>query len=107
MISSCANPACHKPFHYLRSGRLYRFDSRASTAADGDVVNAVYKITPSHKSVFFWLCKECSSKVSLSFDGYCVAVFPRVQHGPLFSKAPSDPASNFDSARTNLQEAAL
>ncbi len=27
MISNCANPACNKPFHYLRGGRLYRFDA--------------------------------------------------------------------------------
>jgi hypothetical protein len=26
MISQCANPACNKPFHYRRGGRLYRFE---------------------------------------------------------------------------------
>ena len=26
MISHCANPRCTLPFHYLRGGRLYRFD---------------------------------------------------------------------------------
>jgi hypothetical protein len=41
MISSCANPVCHEPFHYLRSGRLYRFDSRPSAAAHTDVVDVV------------------------------------------------------------------
>jgi len=61
MISSCANPVCYKPFHYLHNGRLYGSNTRPSAAAHTDVVDAVYKITPSQRAVFFWLCKECSS----------------------------------------------
>ena len=76
MISRCANPACNKPFHYLRGGRLYRFDGRAISANPKTIANAVYSISPSHNSVFFWLCEECSSKLSLRFDGSAVAIVP-------------------------------
>jgi len=55
MISTCANPACNKPFHYLRGGRLYRFDGRTASANRKTVANAVCSISPSHMSVFFWL----------------------------------------------------
>ena len=32
MISSCANPVCYKPFHYLHNGRLYGSNTRPSAA---------------------------------------------------------------------------
>lgn len=76
MISRCANPACNKPFHYLRGGRLYRFEGR-TTAARKNLARAVYTVSPEHISVFFWLCQECSSRLSLSFDGHFVAVVPK------------------------------
>lgn len=74
MISTCANPACNKPFHYLRGGRLYRFDTVCPPDQSGDVLNAVCAIGPSRTAVFFWLCKECSPKLSLKFDGRQVSV---------------------------------
>lgn len=75
MISTCANPACNKPFHYLRGGRLYRFDALCGGHSD-DVANAVYARSSSQCAVFFWLCKECSSKLSLKFNGRHVTVVP-------------------------------
>lgn len=81
MISHCANPACNKPFHYLRGGRLYRFDTASPRGYSEDVSNAVCAITPTRVAVFFWLCRECCSKVSLEFNGEKVWVKP-LQGGP-------------------------
>src|SRR5579872_7053802 len=97
MISRCANPACNRPFHYLRSGRLYRFDGRTTSA------NAVYSISPSHMSVFFWLCKECASKLSLRFDGSAVEVVPTQVFGH-DSDTPVIPSGTFGVERANLHE---
>lgn len=68
MISHCANPDCMRPFHYLRGGRLYRFDIRHPTTPCSDVPNAICGLKPSHATVFFWMCEHCSSNYSLRFN---------------------------------------
>ena len=68
MISHCANPRCTLPFHYLRGGRLYRFDITSPSRPCADVPNAVCTLTPPRPTVFFWLCDECPSKYSLRFN---------------------------------------
>ena len=68
MISHCSNPDCKVPFHYLRGGRLYRFDIRHLSAPCNDVPNAVCSLKPSHAAVFFWLCEQCSLKFSVKFN---------------------------------------
>lgn len=103
MISRCANPVCNKPFHYLRGGRLYRFDSRTTSANRKAIANAVYSISPSHTSVFFWLCKECSSQLSLRFDGSAVAVVPAQAFGNQ-SDPPVIPRGTFGVEEANLYE---
>lgn len=70
MISHCANRACAVPFHHLRGGRLYRFDLRAPSARCADVPNAICSSKPSHATVFFWLCEQCSMKYSLRFNSH-------------------------------------
>ncbi len=105
MISRCANPACNKPFHYLRGGRLYRFDGRTTSTDPKAVLNAAYTISPGRMSVFFWLCKECSSKLLLRFDGSSVAVVP-AQLGN-YSNTPVIPAGTFGVDGTDLREIGL
>ncbi len=68
MISHCANPDCKLPFHYLKGGRLYRFDLRHPSAPCTDVPNSICSRKPSHAAVFFWLCEQCSLKHSLKFN---------------------------------------
>jgi hypothetical protein len=68
MISHCANPVCTLPFHYLRGGRLYRFDIASPSTPCTDVPNAICSLKPSRATVFFWLCEQCSSKYSLCFN---------------------------------------
>ena len=52
MISHCASPRCTLPFHYLRGGRLYRFDITSPSRPCADVPNAVCTLTPSRATVF-------------------------------------------------------
>jgi hypothetical protein len=76
MISQCANPACNKPFHYRRGGRLYRFEMIGQGAGAEAVSNAICSLKHGGAAVFFWLCKRCSSMLSLTFDGQHPSVRP-------------------------------
>jgi hypothetical protein len=89
MISHCANPGCTLPFHYLRGGRLYRFDIASPITPCADVPNAIYNPNPTRATVFFWLCGQCSSKYSLCFD-FCdgVSLVPLTNPARKASTAP-------------------
>ena len=89
MISYCANLDCRLPFHYLRGGRLYRFDIKHPTTPCSDVPNAICSLKPSHATVFFWLCEQCSVKYSLKFnfhDG--IRIVPRTCRTENIGNAP-------------------
>lgn len=89
MISHCANQSCAQPFHYLRGGRLYRFELRAPSTPCADVPNAICSLKPSHATVFFWLCEQCSAKYSLYFnlrDG--IRLVPLMDNVAKLSTAP-------------------
>jgi hypothetical protein len=60
MTSHCANPDCAVPLRLLRDGRLYQFEVRPQ--APKEPANSSRSL--SH----FWLCGECSSKLTLVFD---------------------------------------
>jgi len=68
MITACANPACNRPFHYLRGGRLYRFDLRAPQFRGKGLSNAISEAAHDRTTLFFWLCKQCSANLSLRFE---------------------------------------
>ena len=68
MISHCANPECGAPFHYLRGGRLYRFETPAEAHSREAIPNAIYTMRPPRMSVYFWLCDKCSRRLSLRFQ---------------------------------------
>ncbi len=79
MISQCANPACSVPFHYLRGGRLYRFDINSPAFPCSDVPNAICTTRPSRAAVFFWLCENCAATYTLKFnyqDGVSLVPLP-------------------------------
>ena len=68
MITACANPACNRPFHYLRGGRLYRFDLRAPQCRGRGVSNGISEAAHDQTTLFFWLCKQCSANLSVRFE---------------------------------------
>lgn len=68
MVSHCANPECRAPLHYLRSGRLYRFDVQSPTEPCRDVPDMVCAAKSKRTAVFFWLCEQCCSRFVLDFD---------------------------------------
>ncbi len=62
MLSKCANPACSTPFRYLRDGKLFEIDSRASESS------AVGERKPIRRVEFFWLCGDCSAELTIIND---------------------------------------
>jgi hypothetical protein len=64
MVSHCANPACGAPLRYLRDGRLFQFEVRPRDARGASTEPLKPPRTVSH----FWLCGQCSSKLTLVFD---------------------------------------
>ena len=70
MISKCANPSCGVQFHSLRGGQLYRFNFTAPPPLGSDLPNAICDFNCERATVYFWMCSQCSSKCSLSFDSH-------------------------------------
>jgi hypothetical protein len=64
MTSHCANPACSVPLTVLRDGRLFQFEVRPQSLAQEAAASAKSARNITH----FWLCGECSSKLTLVFD---------------------------------------
>ncbi len=68
MISHCANSECGAPFHYLRGGRLYRFEVPSQPKPYDEFPNAICNLRPPRVTVFFWLCEQCSTRFTLKFN---------------------------------------
>jgi len=89
MISHCANPDCKLPFHYLRGGRLYRFDVRSPSEPCQDVPNAICSLKPSAAAVYFWLCERCCAKFMLTFEPHTgVILHPLSSSGARIGEGP-------------------
>jgi hypothetical protein len=63
MVSKCSNPHCSASFRYLRTGKLFRFDT-PSGHDDGDWGGP----KPVKRVEFFWLCEDCVTKFTLVTD---------------------------------------
>ena len=68
MVSHCANPNCKIPFHYLRGGRLYRFEIKTPQMPCADVPNAICNEKPSRATVYFWMCMDCCRRFYFKLD---------------------------------------
>lgn len=79
MIQKCANPECDAEFRYVSRGRLFSFELRHPAMPCRDVPSAICERKPSHATINFWLCGNCSSKFSLHFTreaGLSVTAIP-------------------------------
>lgn len=69
VISKCANPECSVPLRYLRDGRLYQFEVKATRVLSPDQSGISSGIKrPSRQIWHFWLCGQCASTMTLAFD---------------------------------------
>jgi hypothetical protein len=65
MVTKCVNPACTKPFLYLREGKVLRVSSPRSAGPFR------------HPVEHFWLCGPCSKEYELVLKDKTVSVVPR------------------------------
>jgi len=64
MVSKCANPSCSTTFLYLREGRLFHVAVGAAAHDKGTTLER------------FWLCSECSVKMTIVSGPAGVLVVP-------------------------------
>jgi hypothetical protein len=65
MVTKCANPACTKPFLYLREGKVLRVSSPSAAGPFR------------HPVEHFWLCGACSKEYDVVREGGTVSVVRR------------------------------
>jgi hypothetical protein len=66
MLSKCSNPACSSPFLYLHRGKLFRMETSAGEERRADFARA--EKMPVRRLEYFWLCEECATRMTLSFE---------------------------------------
>ena len=69
MVSKCASPACSEQFRYLHEGKLFHLTPTPEMEASQNGFNPVlYE--------WFWLCEECSQKMTIVWGGTEAKVVP-------------------------------
>jgi hypothetical protein len=93
MVNHCSNPACNKPLHYLREGRIFVFDvidPKSSAPPNGRYP---------HHMEHFWLCGQCSETLLLEKSAEMgIRVLPRAAK----ERRPSNQASSVSAANVVL-----
>ncbi len=88
MVSKCANPACSATFRYLHDGTLFHVA----------IESAAPEKMPSYETPTlerFWLCGECSRKMTVVSDSGGILVVPIEQRSKPERRAM--PARRWDS----------
>ena len=91
-VYHCANPDCAAPLRHLRDGRLFQFEVRSfSVPGAAQCEQTPQKSRGSRQVSHFWLCGQCSSNLTLTFEqAKAVIVTPL-------------PVANPDSATASIQ----
>ena len=79
MISKCANPACTAHFLYLHEGKLFRVLRGTDEPPAQEMGVDPTAPKRAQRVEFFWLCRECSTQMTLRFDkNLGIVVYPLV-----------------------------
>ena len=68
MVSKCANPECTAPFLYFHKGKLFRVETEGALDRRRNLGHEDEPRKPLRRLEFFWLCEDCSRKMTLTFD---------------------------------------
>lgn len=77
MLSRCANPACGKPFRYLKEGQM--FVAEWANAGDSCQLSDQASNERRGRREMFWLCEDCSRTLTLTVKGSEVVAIPRAK----------------------------
>jgi hypothetical protein len=67
MLHKCANPDCGTRFRYLGRGKLFQIEMERLQQAAG-MGAAPRKRRPLHRVERYWLCDDCASSLTLTFE---------------------------------------
>jgi len=68
VLSKCANPECSEVFRYLHQGKIFHLSVPEAEASAGTSISLRHER--------FWLCDQCSKKMTLVWAGTQVKVIP-------------------------------
>jgi hypothetical protein len=69
MLHKCANPSCLRAFRSLSHGKLFLIEiDHVSTDAISKIATATRKERTARRMERYWLCDECSSLLTLTFQ---------------------------------------
>lgn len=68
MLRKCANNTCSNPFRRLSEGKLFQVETEYSAPAPVPKLRASGSTRPLHRIEHYWLCDECSSFLTLTFE---------------------------------------
>jgi hypothetical protein len=69
MLSKCANPECSESFRYLHQGKIFCL----SPTPEVQIATGTFKPALHER---FWLCTQCSKKMTLVWGGTQVRLVP-------------------------------
>jgi len=81
VVSKCANPGCSATFRYFHVGKLFRLETTAGFERRHSLDDDEYVTSkPRRRIMFYWLCENCASKMTLAFDKNTgISVHPQVR----------------------------
>jgi len=104
MLHKCANPACSKPFRRLNEGKLFQVESEYfRTRFSAASVSRRDQL--SRRVEHYWLCDDCCSVLTLSFEpGRGMVAVPRFASP---GKKPPTSAPRLQPPRTDGPQSSL
>ena len=68
MLRKCANSTCSNPFRRLNEGKLFQVETEYFPGAEVAKARAAWGQRRLHRIEHYWLCDECSSFLTLTFE---------------------------------------
>ena len=68
MLHKCANPNCIVRFRFLGQGKLFQIESEYLEAPSAVQERTAQRSRSSRRIERYWLCDECASTLTLTFD---------------------------------------
>jgi len=104
MLHKCANTTCSNPFRRLSEGKLFQVETEYFAPADSQKGHVARNGRPLHRIEHYWLCNECSSFLTLTFEkGRGMITIPL----PGAAGRKTVRALGFDDLDTRIEEAPL
>jgi len=104
MLHKCANTSCSNPFRRLREAKLFQVETEYFSPIELQKAHMSRSGRPMHRIEHYWLCNECSSFLTLTFEkGRGMITIPL----PGSAGKKTVRALNFDDLDARIEEASI